>query len=171
MNSQPKNQFEHVDQFDIDDSDLRPTAALCPCNREHQTRTTGNLVPSTQTPEIDYSDEKTVRIVPGPAGIVQAAKIRKLADFRKGGQDCCFRVMKTFCQNWKLPKVVAVVKSCTPNALGDLLITLKDPSVLRDGTGVKGSGVLDEEEIMKLLEEEEMVEVEWHDGGNFTDQW
>ncbi|GJV22802.1 hypothetical protein Tco_1375497 [Tanacetum coccineum] len=177
MNSQPKNQFEHVDDFDIDDSDLRPTAALRPCNREHQTRdttnTTRSLVLSTQTPEIDYSDETVVRIIPGPASIVQAAKIRKLADIREGGRDCvmptqdyirklledvgedtdftqgpwvssveyeggittgCFGDMKTCCQNGKLLKVVAVVKSCTPNALGDLSITLKDPLGTISGT-------------------------------------
>ncbi|GJY42373.1 hypothetical protein Tco_0429643 [Tanacetum coccineum] len=197
MNSQPKNQFEHVDDFDIDDSDLRPTAALRPCNREHQTRdtirTTRNLVPSTQTPEIDYFDEMAIRIISGPADY-----IRKLikdvggdVDFTRGSwvsaveyeggiTTGCFRNMKTFCQNGKLPKVVTVVKSYTPNALGDLSVTLKDPLamfspkqspyslnittinvvkvflkdiVLGDGTGVGGSGVLDEEEIINLLEE------------------
>ncbi|GJV32961.1 hypothetical protein Tco_1393361 [Tanacetum coccineum] len=83
MNSQPNNHFEQVDDFDIDDFDLRPTAALRPCNCEHQTRdttrTTRNLVPSTQTPEIDYFDEMTVRMIPCHAGIVQAAKLRKRA--------------------------------------------------------------------------------------------
>nr|GEW09956.1 hypothetical protein [Tanacetum cinerariifolium] len=45
-------------------------------------------------------------------------------------------------------------------------------TILRDGTGVCSSGMLDEEEIMKLLEEEkeERFEVEWQDGGNFTDE-
>ncbi|GKB31168.1 hypothetical protein Tco_0870569 [Tanacetum coccineum] len=38
-----------------------------------------------------------------------------------------FGDMKTFCKNIKLEKVVAVIKSCTPNALGELIVTLKDP--------------------------------------------
>ncbi|GJV01620.1 F-box domain containing protein [Tanacetum coccineum] len=37
---------------------------------------------------------------------------------------------------------------------------------VEDGTGVGGSGVLDKEEIMKLLEEEERDEVEWQDDDN-----
>ncbi|GKC35558.1 transposase, MuDR, MULE transposase domain protein, partial [Tanacetum coccineum] len=37
-----------------------------------------------------------------------------------------FGDVKKFLKNGKLEKVVAVIKSCTPNALGDLTITLKD---------------------------------------------
>ncbi|GJY69786.1 hypothetical protein Tco_0472768 [Tanacetum coccineum] len=104
-----------------DDSDLRPTAALRPCNREHQTRdttnTTRSLVLSTQTPEIAYFDETAVRIILGPMGIVQAVKILVSAVESEGGiMVGCFGDMKTFCQNGKLSKVVAVVKYCTPNA-------------------------------------------------------
>ncbi|GJY71315.1 hypothetical protein Tco_0475018 [Tanacetum coccineum] len=40
----------------------------------------------------------------------------------------CFGDMKTFCMNEKLEKVVAVIKSCTPNALSELTVSLKDPS-------------------------------------------
>ncbi|GKB88598.1 hypothetical protein Tco_0960870 [Tanacetum coccineum] len=172
MNSQPKNQFEHVDDFDIDDSDLRPTAALRPCNREHQTRDTirtiRNLVPSTQTPEIDYFDEMAIRIISGPA-----------ADYRNVGGDVDLLEFRGISAVGR-KVVVTVVKSYTPNALGDLSVTLKDPLamfspkqspyslnittinvvkvflkdiVLGDGTGVGGSGVLDEEEIINLLEE------------------
>nr|GEV43535.1 hypothetical protein [Tanacetum cinerariifolium] len=43
--------------------------------------------------------------------------------------------------------------SCTLNVLGDLTMTLKDLSVLGSGIGVGGSGMLDEEEILKLLKE------------------
>ncbi|GJY68686.1 hypothetical protein Tco_0471668 [Tanacetum coccineum] len=248
INSQPKNQFEHVDDFDIDESDLRPTVALRSCIREHQTRdathTTQNLVPSTQTPEFDYSDETAVRIITSPAGIVQAAKIRKIADIMEGGQDCVMPAQDyirkliedvgvdadfTRSQWVRAVEYEGVVKSCTTNALGDLSVTLKDPSgitygtihykvlteggfgndiivgvalilknvyvfspkqsphslnitmtnmvkvfpndtVLGDGTGVDGSAVLNEEEIMKLSEEEERAEVELQEGGNFTDQ-
>ncbi|GKG45281.1 hypothetical protein Tco_0495359, partial [Tanacetum coccineum] len=37
-----------------------------------------------------------------------------------------------------------------------------------NGSGVGWSGMLDEEEIMKLLEEEEMDELELQDGRNVT---
>nr|GEV87144.1 hypothetical protein [Tanacetum cinerariifolium] len=36
--------------------------------------------------------------------------------------------VKKFLKNGKLDKVVAIIKSCTPNALGDLTVTLKDLS-------------------------------------------
>ncbi|GKD77245.1 hypothetical protein Tco_1339866 [Tanacetum coccineum] len=107
-------------------------------------------------------------IIPGPAGIVQTAKLRKLVDTREGGEESvmstqeyirkviedvgedddftrapwlsaidyvnadggivtgCFGDVKKFLKNRKLEKVVAVIKSCTPNALGDLTVTLKD---------------------------------------------
>nr|GEU92388.1 hypothetical protein [Tanacetum cinerariifolium] len=44
----------------------------------------------------------------------------------------CFGDMKTFIKNGKVEKVVALIKSCTPNMLGDLTVTLKDLSVLND---------------------------------------
>nr|GEY76475.1 transposase, MuDR, MULE transposase domain protein [Tanacetum cinerariifolium] len=37
----------------------------------------------------------------------------------------CFGDVKIFLKNGKLEKVVAVINSCTPNALGDLTVTLK----------------------------------------------
>ncbi|GKC82429.1 transposase, MuDR, MULE transposase domain protein [Tanacetum coccineum] len=40
----------------------------------------------------------------------------------------CFGDVKKFLKNGKLEKVIAVIKSCTPNALGDLTVTLKDLS-------------------------------------------
>ncbi|GKD92643.1 hypothetical protein Tco_1372480, partial [Tanacetum coccineum] len=40
----------------------------------------------------------------------------------------CFGDVKKFLKNGKLEKVVAVIKSCTPNSLGDLTVTLKDLS-------------------------------------------
>lgn len=40
----------------------------------------------------------------------------------------CFADIKKFCKKGKLDKVVAIIKSCTPNALGDLTVTLKDLS-------------------------------------------
>ncbi|GJT78735.1 reverse transcriptase domain-containing protein [Tanacetum coccineum] len=40
----------------------------------------------------------------------------------------CLGDMKKYCKNGKLERVVGVIMSYTPNALGDLTVTLKDPS-------------------------------------------
>ncbi|GJT24798.1 hypothetical protein Tco_0894735 [Tanacetum coccineum] len=108
------------------------------------------------------------KIIPGPACIVQTAKLRKLVDTREGGEESimstqqyirkviedvgedddftyaswlsvidyvkvdggivtgCFGDLKKFLKNGKLEQIVAVIKSCTSNALGDLTVTLKD---------------------------------------------
>nr|GEV82559.1 zinc finger BED domain-containing protein RICESLEEPER 2-like [Tanacetum cinerariifolium] len=38
----------------------------------------------------------------------------------------CFGDVNKFLKNWKLKKVVAIIKSCTPNVLSNLTVTLKD---------------------------------------------
>ncbi|GKE02160.1 hypothetical protein Tco_1390143 [Tanacetum coccineum] len=115
-------------------------------------------------------------MIPGPAGIVQITKLRKLVNTREGGEESvmstqeyirkviedvgeddnftrvpwlsaidsvnvdggivtgCFRDVKKFLKNGKHEKVVAVIKSCTPNTLGDLTVTLKDLSRTISGT-------------------------------------
>nr|GEU69692.1 hypothetical protein [Tanacetum cinerariifolium] len=117
-----------------------------------------------------FGGENAVRIMPGPAGILQAAKLCKTTEIMEGSHNCemptreyvrkiteeaseddhftydpwhsavqyvavegsiiigCFGDTKTFCKNGKLENVVAVIKSCTPNVLGDLTVTLKDLS-------------------------------------------
>nr|GFA02139.1 hypothetical protein [Tanacetum cinerariifolium] len=40
----------------------------------------------------------------------------------------CLRDIKNFLKNEKLDQVVAIVKSCSPNVLGDLTVTMKDLS-------------------------------------------
>ncbi|PWA52095.1 hypothetical protein CTI12_AA458130 [Artemisia annua] len=88
--------------------------------------------------------EKEVRIIPGPVGIVQLAKRRKQADISEGGKERVIltqeynrkvvededfsRDIKSFINNGKVDQVVAIIKSSTPNALGDLTVTLKDLS-------------------------------------------
>ncbi|GKD51427.1 hypothetical protein Tco_1280403 [Tanacetum coccineum] len=98
----------------------------------------------------------------------------------------CLGDIENFLKNGKLDQVLAIVKSCTPNVLGDLTVTLKDLSgtihhkfideggygkditvfhkdtVPGSGSGVGGSGMLmeEEEEIVKLIEEEEMSDLE-----------
>nr|GEU59933.1 putative reverse transcriptase domain-containing protein [Tanacetum cinerariifolium] len=84
-------------------------------------------------------------IIPGPAGILQLVQLRKTTEIRGGGhndemltqeeyRNWLFGDMKTFIKNGKLKKVVAVIKSCTPNMLGDLTVTLKDLSGMIYGT-------------------------------------
>nr|GEY46411.1 hypothetical protein [Tanacetum cinerariifolium] len=81
--------------------------------------------------------DNTVRIIPGPAGILQLAQLRKTTKIKEGGHNCEMLTqddMKTFIKNEKVEKVVTVIKSCTPNMLGDLTVTLKDLSAIISGT-------------------------------------
>ncbi|GJS12879.1 ribonuclease H-like domain-containing protein [Tanacetum coccineum] len=95
--------------------------------------------------------------------------------------------IKTFLKNGKVEQVVAIIKSCSPNALGDLKVTVKDLSgtlagsihykvfhkdfIPGNGSGVGGSEMLmEEEEIVKLVEEEKMADLELHVCGNVIDQ-
>ncbi|GKB19437.1 hypothetical protein Tco_0853360 [Tanacetum coccineum] len=92
-----------------------------------------------------------VRIISGPASIVQAAKLRKIADIREGVEEFVMSTqeyirkvvedvaralgnIKNFLKNGKLNRVIAIIKSCSPNALGDLTVTLKDLSGTLSGT-------------------------------------
>ncbi|PWA69575.1 hypothetical protein CTI12_AA287260 [Artemisia annua] len=133
----------------------------------------------------------------------------------------CLGDIKSHIKNGKVDLVLATIKSCTPNALRDLTLTLKDLSgslsgtihhkiineggygkdinvgaalilrnisvfspksghylnitmknlvkVFKKDTPPGSSGILDEEEIMKLLEEEEMSEIELQLLGNVND--
>ena len=114
------------------------------------------------------------RILPGPAGILQRAKLRKLRDENEGTSimptqeyvrkvmedvseddhftrgpwlnaleycgafgievDACLGNIERFIKKGKVELVVAVIKSCSPNILGDLTVTLKDPSGTMSGT-------------------------------------
>nr|GEW14477.1 hypothetical protein [Tanacetum cinerariifolium] len=85
------------------------------------------------------------RIIPGPMGILQKVKVNEDVSqddhFMQGpwpqaivylhGEGVivsgCLCDMKKHCIKGKLELVVGVVKSCTPNSLGDMTATLKDP--------------------------------------------
>ncbi|GJX79560.1 hypothetical protein Tco_0327709 [Tanacetum coccineum] len=142
----------------------------------------------------------------------------------------CLGDIKNFLKNGKLEQVVTIIKSCNPNAIGDLTVTLKDlsstihgtihhkvideggygkditvgsalilanvsvfspklsmhylnitmrnvikvfhkDSVPGNGSGVGGSGMLmEEEEIVKLMEEEEMADLKLQVCWNVTHQ-
>nr|GEW48899.1 hypothetical protein [Tanacetum cinerariifolium] len=83
--------------------------------------------------------QKPVRIIPGPAGIIQAAKVLKQTDIHDGGKGCVMSTqgytkkvveyvgdIKNSLKYEKLDQVVAIVKSCSLNVIGDLTVTLKD---------------------------------------------
>ncbi|GJZ48773.1 transposase, MuDR, MULE transposase domain protein [Tanacetum coccineum] len=153
MDSNLNNENEPWEfSLDIDDSDLQLTPVVCS---------------STSNP---------VRIIPGPAGLVQRAKLLKEnvfildpdgalmstqeymqkvvedvgedADFNSGAWvsatnyvnafggtvSGCLGDIDNFLKKGKLEQVVAIVKSCSPNALGDLNVTLKDLSSTVPGT-------------------------------------
>ncbi|GJR94621.1 hypothetical protein Tco_0266795 [Tanacetum coccineum] len=168
MNSPPNHEWE--EGLDIDDFDLLLTPVVRPTNNPHivpEITTTTQTLFSSQNNQVDNCVVKPIRIIPGPAGIVQTAKLHKLVDTREGGEesvmstqeyirkviedvgedddftraswlsaidyvnvewgsDGLFGDVKKFLKNKKLDKVVAVIKSCTSNALGDLTVTLKD---------------------------------------------
>ncbi|GJZ15257.1 hypothetical protein Tco_0550934 [Tanacetum coccineum] len=233
-----------------DDSDLRLTHVLHPCS-------------STRV-ETSTTTQKPVRIIPGHACTVQAAKLLKQMDIQDGGEGCvmltqeymkkvdededfksgswvsatdyvnanggivsgCLGDIENFLNNGKPDQVVAIVKSYSPNVIGDLIVTMKDLSgtihhkvideggygkditvgaalilanvlvfspkpsmhhlnitminvvnisckdtVPKSGSGIGGSGMLvEEEEIIKLMEEEEMTDLELQVCGNVTHQ-
>ncbi|PWA85329.1 hypothetical protein CTI12_AA151210 [Artemisia annua] len=89
-----------------------------PYNNHHQSR---DITPTLENLHSSHDPEKEVRIIPGPAGIVQLAKHRKQADISEGD-------IKRFINKGKVDQVIAIIKSCTPNALSDLTVTLKDLS-------------------------------------------
>nr|GEY65952.1 hypothetical protein [Tanacetum cinerariifolium] len=141
MNSPPNYEWEQV--LDIDDYDLRLTPIIRSNNNPHIlldiTNTTQTLF-SSQNHHVHNYVVKAIRIVPGPAGIVQTAKLRKIADTREGREESvmsmqdvveyvnvdggivtgCFGDVKKFLKNGKLKKVVAIIMYCTLNALADL---------------------------------------------------
>nr|GEV71196.1 hypothetical protein [Tanacetum cinerariifolium] len=135
--------------------------------------------------------DNAVRLILGPADILQLAQLRKTSENWEGGHNCemstheyvrkitekaseddhftrrpwlsafqylaaegsiatgCFGDMKTFIKNGKVEKVIAVIKSCTPNMLGDLTVILKDlPSII---SGTIHHKVLKEEVYGKAI--------------------
>nr|GEV53550.1 hypothetical protein [Tanacetum cinerariifolium] len=62
-------------------------------------------------PHLYMGQKKETRIIHGPTGVLQAELLRKHADVMEG-----------------------IIMSCTPNVLGDLTVTLKDPSRTMGGT-------------------------------------
>ncbi|GKD70856.1 hypothetical protein Tco_1324946 [Tanacetum coccineum] len=111
--------------LDIKDFDLRLTLVLRPSS-------------STRV-ETSSSTQKPVRIIPGPA---VDEDVGEDEDFKSGSWvsatnyvnanggivSGCLGDIKNFLNNGKLDQVVAIIKSCSPNVIGDLTVTMKDLS-------------------------------------------
>ncbi|CAA2973006.1 Hypothetical predicted protein [Olea europaea subsp. europaea] len=198
-----KNEMEPWEALDVDDSDL--PSLLRPCKRQfrnHPPPSTSIANPFPQSPvslssqqedlhtsiqqRPQPSTSKRISQIPGPAGVVQAAMLRKSMgqsnrnfvpsrdnqmdgdndsnngiptqeyirramednsefdeDFTRNPWFCALEYLGTLngvipCTSvssikkcldvGKVDKVVAVIKSCTPNGLGGLIVTLKDPT-------------------------------------------
>lgn len=182
--------------LDVDDSDLvsllRPSTLL-PCKRplppppsqQNPNKTRDNTIfpslrpcsqPQTQKRD-DLPSTSNRRLIPGPAGLLQATMYRKARDNRSGedqiptqefirrmnGEEdegendpdfkrnpwlCAVEFdvgfeegksnlgsIKNCLSNRRVSLVIAMVKSCKPNGLGDISLTLKDP------TGTIGANV------------------------------
>ncbi|GKA38511.1 hypothetical protein Tco_0731062 [Tanacetum coccineum] len=179
--------------LDIDDSDLHLTHVLRSSSSAHVEPSPYTPNPVTIIPGLlrcfwfsslirlmllnHLLNPKTLLgIIPGPAGLVQRAKLLKEnvfildpdgalmstqeymqkvvedvgedADFNSGAWVSatnyvnafggtvtgCLGDIDNFLKKGKLEQVVAIVKSCSPNALGDLNVTLKDLSGTVPGT-------------------------------------
>ncbi|GJU09872.1 hypothetical protein Tco_1132268 [Tanacetum coccineum] len=143
--------------LDIDDLDLHLTPVLRPSS---STR----VEPSPSTPN-------PVRILPGPAGIKVVEDVGEDDDFKSGSWVSatnyvnanggtvtgCLGDIKNFLKNEKLKQVVAIVKSCSPNVVGDLTVTIKDLSDVLSaakayGKAAKRGGLLGLKRLHGFLE-------------------
>ncbi|GJW65504.1 transposase, MuDR, MULE transposase domain protein [Tanacetum coccineum] len=122
--------------LDIDDSDLQLTHIVSSSSSTH-------VEPSPLT-------QNSVTIIPGSYGFVQRAKRIKEnvffldsdgefnVDTKNYMQKSCLRMWVRCVYQWgawgKLKQVVAIIKSCYPNALGNLNVALKDLSGTVPGT-------------------------------------
>ncbi|GJZ20358.1 hypothetical protein Tco_0556948 [Tanacetum coccineum] len=150
--------------LDVDDFDLHLIPSLHSSNTTHVESSTliqnpvmiipgpaGVVQLSSNTCAEPYpSTPNPVRIIHSPAGIVQQAKMlkEKDEDFNSGAWVCatnymmafggtvtgCLGDIDKFLKKGKLDHIVAIVKYCSPNMLGDLNVTLKDISGSIPGT-------------------------------------
>nr|GEX38034.1 hypothetical protein [Tanacetum cinerariifolium] len=139
--------------LDIDDSDLHLTPAVRSSNSTHvkpspYTTNPVAIIPSlsgavhvssSTRVEPSTSNLNPVRIIPGPAVVED---VGDNDDFKSAAWVCatnyvntfagtvtgCLRDVNNFLKNRKLELVVGIVKSCSPNMLGDLNVTMKDLS-------------------------------------------
>ncbi|GJZ41312.1 hypothetical protein Tco_0588198 [Tanacetum coccineum] len=140
--------------LDIDDFDLHLTPVVRSSSSTHVEPSPYTLNPvriipgpagivqlsSSTRVEASSSTPNPVRIIPGPAGIVQQAKLLKKVSATNyvnaygGTVTGCLGDIDNNLKKGKLEQVVAIVKSCSPNVLGDLTVTMKDLSGTIHGT-------------------------------------
>ncbi|GJY37281.1 homeobox-leucine zipper protein HDG11 [Tanacetum coccineum] len=235
MSSDPNYEWEQL--LDIDDSGLSLTLVLRLCNI-HVRKTTTTTTTQVEETSVIISVLRDGEVMSTQEYMKKVVEdVGEDEDFNSGawvsateyvnangGIMCgCLGDIKNFLTNEKLEQVVAIIKSCTPNALGDLTVTIagaihhkvindggygKDvtvgsaiildnvsvfspkpsmhylnitmknvvkvfhkDSVPGNGSGVGGSEMLmEEEEIVKLMEEEEMADLELQVCWNVTHQ-
>nr|GEY17933.1 hypothetical protein [Tanacetum cinerariifolium] len=111
------------------------------------TQNTDGIVQVKETPsivQVEKVEENPVRIIPGPAEYMKQVveDVGEDEDFNSGPWvgateyvkanggifSGCIEDIKTFLKNGKLKQVVAIINSCSPNAFGDLKVTVKDLS-------------------------------------------
>nr|GEW69445.1 hypothetical protein [Tanacetum cinerariifolium] len=251
MSSDPNYEWEQL--LDIDDSDLPLTHVLPPCKSHVRETTTTTTTQVEETQVIISGPAGTVLVDKIRDGAVMSTYeyMKKVVkdvgedeDFKSGAWVSAIEYVnanggivsgylgdiKNFLKNGKLEQVVAIIRSCTPNDLGDLTVTVKDllgtiagaihhkvineegygkditvgsalivanvlvfspklsmhylnikmknvvkvfhkDSVPGNGSGTGGSEMLmEEEEIVKLMEEEEMADLELQVCWNVTHQ-
>ncbi|GKB86675.1 hypothetical protein Tco_0958947 [Tanacetum coccineum] len=150
QNHQVDTYDECEQALDIDDSDLRLTPVVRPNNNPHivpEITTTTQTVFSSQNNQVNNCKEESVmstheyirKVIEdvGEDDDFTRAPWLSVIDYVNldgGIVTGCFGDVKKFLKNGKLEKVVAVFKSCTLNALGDLTVTLKDLSGTISGT-------------------------------------
>nr|GEY66154.1 transposase, MuDR, MULE transposase domain protein [Tanacetum cinerariifolium] len=143
---------EWEEGLDIDDFDLLLTLIILPTNNTHivpEITTTQTLVSSKNNQVDNYveggeesvmSTQEYIRKVIEDVGEdddftrVSLLSVIDYVSVDGGIVTGCFGDVKKFLKNVKLEQIVAVIKSCTPNALGDLTVTLKDFSGTISGT-------------------------------------
>ncbi|GJT12158.1 reverse transcriptase domain-containing protein [Tanacetum coccineum] len=146
--------------LDIDDSDLQLTPVVRSYSSTHVEPSPLNSVTIILGPagivqlssitrvEPSSSTSNPVKIIPSPAGLKVVEDVGEDADFNSGAWVSatnyvnafggtvtgCLGDIDNFLKKGKLEQVVAIVKSCYPNTLGDLNVTLKDLSGTVPGT-------------------------------------
>nr|GEY77244.1 hypothetical protein [Tanacetum cinerariifolium] len=130
MNSPKNHEWEYL--LDIVDSDLNLSAHLRLTN-------IGNFNDA-PTHEMDHVDEKSwwklYDDVSEGEDFKMLSWVKALEYINDNGEigGGCFGNINSYLKKGKLEKVVAIITSCKPNMLGDMNITLKDPSGTISGT-------------------------------------
>ncbi|GJR26203.1 hypothetical protein Tco_1102435 [Tanacetum coccineum] len=171
MNSPPNDQWEL--SLDIDDSDLRLTSVLRPCNN---IRVKNLPQPKTLMKVVEDVGEE------GDFNCGSRVNMVEFMNANEGVVSGCLGDIKKNLKNEKLDQVVAIIKSCAPDALGDLIVALKDLSefypkpsmhyltitmrnlvkvfhkdaIPRNGRGV-GGNVIDQREHQDRLNQEALI--------------